>query len=85
MHIQSKDIDTFDANIIIDNHMGYGENYQLLSIEDKSGKCICQILSAPHIDTEDVWERFSELFPTAYDFATVDTEHRDNAPLYIAE
>ena len=79
---------TYDADILIDKHINKKfnpeRNFQLLSIEDKSGKCIYQVLIDYRIDTEDVWERFSEFFPEACGFATTDKKHRDNARLYFA-
>ena len=84
MQIQSKDLVTFKADIIIDNHIHYGEDYTLMTIEDSSGGALCQVLIEPGIDAEDVWEEFSLSIPEADDFCITDTEHRDNCPLYIA-
>ena len=85
MQIQSKDLVRFEADIIIDNHINYGEDYTLFTIEDEDGKALCQVLVAPDVDTEDVWEHFSECIPEADDFCTVDRGHRDDCPLYVAE
>ena len=85
MQIQQKDLNTFEADIIIDNHINYGEDYTLFTIEDEDGKALCQVLVASDVDTEDVWEEFSPKFPQADDFCTISTEHRDDCPLYITE
>tara|TARA_R110000803_G_scaffold69520_1_gene131976 strand:+ start:853 stop:1116 length:264 start_codon:yes stop_codon:yes gene_type:complete len=85
MQITQKDLVTFKADIIIDNHINYGEDYTLFTLEDEDGKAVCQVLVSPRSDEEEVWEVFSAKFPQAADFEEIDTSHRDNCPLFIVE
>ena len=83
MHIHTNNYK--DINTIIDNHINYGQDYTLMSLEDEDGTTLCQVLIAPDVDIEDVWDHFCELFPQAENVCTVDDQHRDNCPLYFAE
>jgi len=85
MQITQKDLNTFDADIIIDNHINYDEGYILFTLEDEDGKAVCQVLSSHKNWALDVWEVFSAKFPEADDFTLGDTEHRDNCPLFAIE
>ena len=68
------------VNHIINKYFEW--DYTLMNLEDKDGTTLCQVLIAPDVDIEDVWDHFCELFPQAENVCTVDDTHRDDCPLY---
>ena len=64
---------------------GSFQNHTLLTIETEDGEAIIQVLVHPNLCPEYAYGVFATINPQADDFSMTDTEHRDNAPLFVAD
>jgi hypothetical protein len=95
LQITEHDINTFDADTIIENYNCRSDGewddnqaldvWSLFTLVNEDEEAVCQVMIAPGVPHDEVGDIFFKKFPEADDFDGCITQHSNNAPLFSVE